>query len=236
MSLVFTTLKMGKVPSGEVTTHCNTSPPPPTSPLRDLTCSAQRRGKGTPKTTPWVQPAWHAELRGPPHFCPSGSALHSFLALPGLTSSTFTLAGSFSRALTSSMERVRLQVGGSVLPHGRVMIGFLEGLLPPPQPPQRRQCLQSPMPSCSGLLQDVVAGLPLLPALQVGHEAEATSLVKSSEEPGPAALPLKRVGDKLRGPAAFLVLPTPAPLDPEKMSARSSRASHVISSILGQRN
>lgn len=48
------------------------------------------------------------------------------------------------------------------------------------------------MPSCSDLLQEVVAGLPLLPALQMGHAAEATSLVKGTEEPGPAALPLNR--------------------------------------------
>lgn len=119
----------------------------PHRPPRDPRCS-----EGLPRPHPGVQPAWHTELRGPSHFCPSGSALHSFLTLPGLTSSTFTLAGSFSRALTSSMERVRLRVGGSVLPHGQVMIGSLEGLLPPPQPPQRRQCVQSPMPSCSGLL------------------------------------------------------------------------------------
>ncbi|XP_058390545.1 uncharacterized protein LOC131399923 [Diceros bicornis minor] len=79
---------------------------------RSADCSAHARGEGMPETPPWGHPARWAELSKaflllpllltpqPPPAAPP----------PGLTSSTFTEAGSFSRAFTSS--RGKSHAGG----------------------------------------------------------------------------------------------------------------------------
>lgn len=82
--------------------------------IRSVTAALTEEEKGCPGHPPWWQPAKRAELRGPSYFCPSGSAWNPLG--PRLTSSTFTEAGSFSRALTSSMERVKPGLGDSDCP------------------------------------------------------------------------------------------------------------------------
>lgn len=111
--LLFTTLQLRKMPSREFGVHCK---PQLMAELwfeiRSADCRAHEREEEMPKTHPGGQPARRAELRGPSPSDPRLS-LNSLSTLPSLTSSTFMEAGSFSKFLTSSTEKVKLGAWGS---------------------------------------------------------------------------------------------------------------------------